>query len=50
MHLEFESAYLVKGTPVARLTQQRCNIITAKLNTRPRKKLAYKTAEECFYE
>ncbi|MDP0561691.1 MAG: hypothetical protein QS721_04900 [Candidatus Endonucleobacter sp. (ex Gigantidas childressi)] len=35
---------------MAGLTQQRCSIIAAKLNTRPRKRLAYKTPEECFYE
>ena len=32
------------------LTQQRCNAIAAKLNARPRKRLGYKTPEECFYE
>ncbi|MDP0563277.1 MAG: IS30 family transposase [Candidatus Endonucleobacter sp. (ex Gigantidas childressi)] len=42
--------YFVKGTSMAGLTQQQCNIITVKLNTRPRKLLAYKTPEECFYE
>ena len=40
--------YLVKGTSMEDLTQQRCNIIAAKLNNRPR--LGYKTPEECFYE
>ncbi|MDP0563096.1 MAG: IS30 family transposase [Candidatus Endonucleobacter sp. (ex Gigantidas childressi)] len=42
--------YLVKEGSMAGPTQQRCNIIAAKLNTKPRKRLAYKTPEECFYE
>jgi IS30 family transposase len=42
--------YLVKGTSMEGLTQQRCNVIAAKLNTRPRKRLGYKTPQECFYE
>lgn len=42
--------YLPKGTSMAKLTQQRCNTIANKLNTRPRKRLDYKTPEECFYE
>lgn len=42
--------YLVKGTSMEGLTQQRCNAIAAKLNARPRKRLGYKTPEECFYE
>ena len=42
--------YLIKGTSMEGLTQQRCNVIAAKLNTRPRKRLGYKTPEECFYE
>ena len=42
--------YLVKGTSMKGLTQQRCNAIAAKLNARPRKRLGYKTPEECFYE
>jgi IS30 family transposase len=42
--------YLVKGTSMKGLTQQRCNAIAAKLNTRPRKILGYKTPEECFNE
>jgi IS30 family transposase len=42
--------YLRKGTSMEGLTQQRCNNIAAKLNTRPRKRLGYKTPEECFYE
>jgi len=42
--------YLVKGTSMEGLTQQRCDTIATKLNTRPRKRLDYKTPEECFYE
>ena len=42
--------YLIKGTSMEGLTQQRCNAIAAKLNTRPRKRLGYKTPQECFYE
>lgn len=32
------------------LTQQRCHIITAKLNIKPKKQLGHKTPEGCFYE
>lgn len=32
------------------LTQQQCDRIAAKLNARPRKRLGYKTPQECFYE
>ncbi len=42
--------YLKKGTSMQGLTQQQYNIIAAKLNTRQRKHLGYKTSEECFYE
>ncbi len=42
--------YLTKGTSMEVLTQQRCNVIAAKFNTRPMKRLGYKTLEECFYE
>ncbi len=42
--------YLRKGTSMAGLTQQQCDRIAAKLNTRPRKRLGYKTPDECFYE
>ena len=42
--------YLKKGTSMKGLTQQRCDRIAAKLNTRPRKRLGYKTPEECFNE
>ena len=42
--------YLPKGSSMARLTQRQCNEIAHKLNTRPRKRLAYKTPLECFNE
>jgi transposase, IS30 family len=41
--------YLPKRTSMTRLTQHQCNAIAYKLNTRPRKRLGYKTPEECFY-
>jgi IS30 family transposase len=41
--------YLPKRTSMTRLTQHHCNVIAHKLNTRPRKRLGYKTPEECFY-
>lgn len=41
--------YLPKGKTMAGLTQQQCNGIAQKLNTRPRKRHNYKTPEECFY-
>ena len=41
--------YIPKRTSMTRLTQHRCNAIAHKLNTRPRKRLGYKTPEECFY-
>jgi len=40
--------YLPKGTSMAGLTQQQCNDIAVKLNTRPRKRLSYRTPEECY--
>jgi len=42
--------YLRKGTSMQGLTQQQCDRIAAKLNSRPRKRLGYKTPKECFYE
>jgi IS30 family transposase len=42
--------YLPKGVSMASLTQQRCNAIAAKLNTRPRKRLGFRTPLECFNE
>jgi IS30 family transposase len=41
--------YLPKGQSMTHITQQDCNAIARKLNTRPRKRLGYKTPEECFY-
>jgi len=41
--------YLPKRTSMADLTQQQCNAIATKLNRRPRKRLGYRTPEECFY-
>jgi IS30 family transposase len=41
--------YLPKGQSMAHITQQDCNAIARKLNNRPRKRLGYKTPEECFY-
>jgi transposase, IS30 family len=39
-----------KGTSMAKLTQQRCNAIARALNNRPRKRLGFKTPQECFDE
>lgn len=41
--------YIPKGISMAKLTQVDCNVIANKLNTRPRKRLDYKTPQECFY-
>jgi transposase, IS30 family len=35
---------------MAQLSQQRCNAIAQALNDRPRKRLAFKTPQECFNE
>jgi IS30 family transposase len=40
--------YLPKGKSMADLTQHACNRIAAKLNRRPRKRLGYRTPEECY--
>ncbi len=40
--------YLPKRQSMAHLTQHDCNRIAAKLNRRPRKRLAYRTPEECY--
>lgn len=40
--------YVPKGTSMAHLTAADCAAITAALNTRPRKRLNYKTPQECF--
>ena len=41
--------YLPKGQSMDTLTQQQCDRIADKLNSRPRKRLNYKTPEECYY-
>lgn len=41
--------YLPKGSSMSKLTQQQCDAIAHHLNTRPRKRLNFKTPEECFY-
>jgi transposase, IS30 family len=40
--------YLPKRQTMAHLTQHDCNRIAAKLNRRPRKRLGYRTPEECY--
>jgi IS30 family transposase len=40
--------YLPKKTSFAEVTQDDCDRIAAKLNSRPRKRLGYKTPEECY--
>jgi IS30 family transposase len=40
--------YLPKKTSQADVTQADCDRIAAKLNSRPRKRLGYKTPEECY--
>jgi transposase, IS30 family len=42
--------YLPKGKSMAGLTQQQCNAIARKLNTRPRKRLGFRTPLECYNE
>lgn len=42
--------YIPKGTNMAKLTQQQCNAVARKLNERPRKRLGFKTPQECFNE
>ena len=39
---------LPKGASMARLTQYDCTRIATKLNRRPRKRLGYRTPEECY--
>ncbi len=41
--------YLPKGTSMKNLTQQQCDRIAQKLNTRPRKRHDFKTPEEILY-
>jgi len=40
--------YLPKKTSQANVTQADCDRVAAKLNSRPRKRLGYKTPEECY--
>ena len=40
--------YLPKRESMAHLTQHDCNRIATKLNRRPRKRLGYRTPEECY--
>ena len=40
--------YLPKRHTMEHLTQWGCNRIAAILNTRPRKRLGYRTPEECY--
>lgn len=40
--------YLPKRRSMARLTQHDCNRIATALNRRPRKRLGYRTPEECY--
>jgi transposase, IS30 family len=42
--------YLPKGVSMAGLSQHQCNAIAGKLNTRPRKRLGFRTPLECFNE
>jgi IS30 family transposase len=42
--------YLPKGASMAGLTQHQCNAIARKLNTRPRKRLGFRTPLECYNE
>jgi IS30 family transposase len=42
--------YLPKRTSMAKVTQTDCDAIAYKLNSRPRKRLGYKTPEECYDE
>jgi IS30 family transposase len=41
--------YLPKRSNLAGLTQRQCDAIARQLNIRPRKRLGYRTPEECFY-
>ncbi|MDN5934361.1 MAG: IS30 family transposase [Pseudonocardia sp.] len=40
--------YLPKGQSMAQLTQRDCERLAHKLNARPRKRLGYRTPEECY--
>lgn len=41
--------YLPKRTSQAHLTQRACDALASQLNQRPRKRLGYRTPEECFH-
>lgn len=41
--------YLPKKSSQAHLTQRACNALASELNRRPRKRLDYRTPEECFH-
>ena len=40
--------YLPKGQSMAHLSQRDCDRLALKLNRRPRKRLGYRTPEECY--
>ena len=42
--------YAPKGTSMAKLSQHHCNAIARALNNRPRKRLLFKTPQECINE
>jgi IS30 family transposase len=42
--------YLPKRTSMTHVTQRDCDAIAAKLNSRPRKRLGYRTPEECYVQ
>jgi IS30 family transposase len=42
--------YLPKGQNMSGLSQHQCNAIARKLNTRPRKRLGFRTPKECYNE
>lgn len=42
--------YLPKGASMAGLSQQQCNAIARQLNTKPRKRLGFRTPLECYRE
>lgn len=40
--------YPPKRTSMAHVTQEHCDVVAAKLNSRPRKRLGYRTPEDCY--
>lgn len=42
--------YLPKGRSMAHITQADCDEIAARLNSRPRKRLGFRTPEECYVQ